>query len=332
MSSLELLLPLQGLYNISRVIFWNRADGATISNRAIGATVSLLNANNGIVAQFTLGSGLIQQWFPITYFPPSATPSSTASPSTTPTPSFTGTGSPSSTGTPTSSLSPGVSVSATATMTASPLSPLPANLRLSLNGTCLHFLEVLVFSTSGKLLSSGAAATASSTFAVENGPEDGIDGCMAVDGAGLPVAPCAPVHTQCTDPQWWCMAFGPTNDPLYPTGYPTPVGSIYFVNRIDGNVGGRVTAGNGSIAMYRQDGSIAAGPLFPSAQLVSWWQVAPITLPAPAVTVAAATGDQLDTLVAAVRVEAAPAQYLNFREIMVSWLLSQHPRVVLVTQ
>ena len=67
-------VDLQGLYSISRVIFWNRADGTTYANRLINATITLFNGNGAAIGQTLLGSGLVQQWYPITYFAPTGTP------------------------------------------------------------------------------------------------------------------------------------------------------------------------------------------------------------------------------------------------------------------
>ena len=66
-------VDLQGLYSISRVIFWNRADGTTYANRAEGATITLLNGNGVDIATLVLGTGLVQAFSDIQYYEPSTT-------------------------------------------------------------------------------------------------------------------------------------------------------------------------------------------------------------------------------------------------------------------
>lgn len=106
-------VDLGGMYNVRRVLFFNRPSAAS---RASGAVVRLLNNNGWTVGQVTLNSNNIQG-YDITLFPFSNTPTQTPTTSGTATSTATPTSSPSQTASASATLSAGAAPSLTATST-----------------------------------------------------------------------------------------------------------------------------------------------------------------------------------------------------------------------
>lgn len=138
--------------------------------------------------------------------------------------------------------------------------------------------------------------------------------CMETDNVGTTSGGCGLYNSTCSSGSsaWWRMNFGPTNNPLYPTGYPSPIGAIYYVNRIDLASGTAITIGRGNLTLVRPDGS-EAGRYPLDSRLITSIYVNNITLPPPAITIDTATESQKAQLVAAVRIKINQNAYLNFK-------------------
>lgn len=248
---------------------------------------------------------------------PPGTSTSTATPSGSPTtsrtPSGTRSGTVSATGTTTATPSTGAS----ATGTPSAVSAYPQRISVeSFGSSCLSFTELLAFDTTGRLVSAqdynpSAAAYMSANLDESMLPSYGNDLCMGVNETGGPAQGCAYLTGLCgtnVSQSWWVDL-----------GAPMPIGAVYLVNR---NAAGAVA---GSVNLYRSDGTIIGGYAVSSSLVVTSAQVAPIVPPPPALTVATATEEQMQMLVASVRLRSRNATYLNFREVRSTTRLGSPP-------
>ena len=300
---------LQGLYSISRVVYFGRADGG-FQTRSLGARILLLNGRGFTIADFTLSGGYIQQWSDISYYAASPTSSPTASVSSSRTPSSTV----SVTSSASTTASPSKSIGATPTATSSTVVDLPAAVRISVTNNCINLVEVLAFSSTGRLLNIGSTATSSSVNS--SGPDvfgasNGNDLCMETTNTGAVGGTCSIVSTECLGQQWFKLAFGPTDAP-YSNGYPTRVGAIYTITPTGYGQGAAMVAGGGNISLVRSDNSLVTSQAMTSLPINAMY-VNPITLPPPALSVANATDAQKAQLVASVRIKISQAVYLNFK-------------------
>jgi hypothetical protein len=354
----EYRLDLGGLYggaDLTGVWLWNHRFRLPPA----GVRLELQNAFSQTVFNYTLSTARGAEFvnvnalgglYPGSDSPsPSVTPSSTGSPSqtrtSTPSPSMTGTGTRTGSGTQSSTASPTSSVSATASLTASPSatlstgatpsitpSPAPTNpvaARITLgNGACLNFNELLVFDTTGRLISyNGSGATVAfnvPSFSATLNVFQGNDNCFDMGATGTPTAPCQLAHAACNasglsgEPDGvttYTLTFPPS--PEWPNGEPRPVGSVIFVNRVDtANTAlmSRITAGRGNVTLLRVDGSVAAAGALGAGQGTTL-QVAPISLPPVPHpdSDASVTEDDKQTKVRYVRLASTAANFLNFK-------------------
>jgi hypothetical protein len=302
-------LDLGGLYADGELaailVFANRYRALTAANR-----VELLNWLGEPVFSAPLsGAGAITVRLPLgSLYAPSQTATATASPTASVTPVETTTPSV------TATLSTGASPSATAT----PMSVHPVTVRVAATGQCFHFVEVLVFSAQGRLISHAPGAVAASLTAYDASPanaaRNAIDGCIEIaESTGGVTGGCGFYHSVCGGSQWWNVTFAPGAG--FPSGLPQPVGAIYFVNRVEGNLGPRLTAGGGALTTHRVDGSVISSyPLL--ASMVTHIPVNPIVLPGPHVGLEDATEEQKQTLVRSVRLQGPANTFMNFKEFM----------------
>lgn len=309
------------------IIYANNRTALWRYNTATGARSIVWFAPTGTTAASYYGVSVPP--YDANLAPPSATPtatptqSSTATPTSTPSTTATNTGTasntatvtatsssaPSLTASPSSSLSPGASPSATQT----PISSHPARIRISnTGGSCLTFLELMVFDAAGRLISTPAAgATTSSSSVGMTGQEDAqaIDGCwdQAATPMGAPAAPCGYVNTSCVGAQWVEVAL------------PRPYVPLSFINYVNHWARSNVDRRVHTLQVLREDGVVLrTAPL-------NWSSVAQVivanaTLPPPAFPVG--TTDPVavgadSTLVRYVRINGTATQHLHFKEFLV---------------
>jgi hypothetical protein len=260
---------------------------------------------------------------------PSQTATNTASSSATRTPSRTPTSSLTATASPTASPSATLSSGASPSVTPSPAPTNPVAARITLGGAqCLNFNELLVFSTSGQLISSNVsgATVALNVPAYSSALNEfqGNDNCFDTSATGVTMAPCALCHGACNASglsgapggvTTYTVTFAPT--PEWPGGLPQPVGSVIFVNRMESGSpsnSARITVGRGNVSLLRVDGSEAASAPLSSGSATTL-QVANITLPPvpnpdsdPSVT-----EEDKQLKVRYVRVATTGSNYLHFK-------------------
>ena len=265
---------------------------------------------------------------------PSPTPSGTGSSSTTatgtPSPSTTGTGTPSPSGTssgtpapgvtpsgtssnsPSSSNTPSASItpSATGTPTTSPLSPHPYLARVSASNIFLGLTELLVFSTTGRLLSANAAGAANSLTSVNGANAAANGGDLCANPYGGAVVCALAESTNALGGQAYTSVF-PGG-----TAGATRVATVTFVNNIAFPT--RITGGGGRLELVRPNGSVVAARAL-TARDVSTYSFEPSEAP-----VYPAADDAFATSAAArfaharyVRVTGVPGRPLTFRELIV---------------
>jgi hypothetical protein len=145
------------------------------------------------------------------------------------------------------------------------------------------------------------------------------DYCMEATSAGAVTGGCALAHTNCSTDinptKSVTVTFAPQL-PLFPRAQPQAVGSVYFLNRGDGGLGSRITAGGGYLSLDLANGSaLATYPLY--ANLVTQTQVAPITYSSP--PAADATEWQKQNLVRYVYLQTSGIadSFLHLKELMV---------------
>lgn len=281
---------LLGAYNVSGVLVGG--DVAVGTLRFHGGTLTATD----VAYNYGLSVGV--------YAPtPTATPSSTASNTWVPT------------------------LTRTPTPTASPLSPFPVGLTLSTlpSGNFLNFIELFAFSDTGQDVAAGALG-ATASWAVGSG----YSTQYASNGIDLF---CDPWLAYAANPQLiagssaggatWAVAFPP--GPGYPGGFPSPVSSVVFVNRLDAGLNARInTSVPGVLSL------LAANATVLSTAAVSSMSVSVFTFPnnaqqgpiwpsnprstAPAATFQASAQNQL-AYVRYVNITAAPGRCLFFREL-----------------
>ena len=247
---------------------------------------------------------------------PSSTPSNTPSASTTPSTSATTTASPSSSltqgATPPETPSGTAAATITPLPTVTPLSPnfYKARVAISFSHTLL-FSELIVFSPSGQLLSASAAGAAPSLSS----------GTGAAYGGDL----CANPYDTTTCPQ---AASGPASSgyyevafpaaPGYAQGYPTSVGTAYYVNNVaGGSTQQDIVNGLGHIEFYSANGTVLSRSISTSAT-VTTVAVSPWAVPAsPDPSDPWQVSDAALSAARYVRVVGAGVAPLAFREIFV---------------
>ena len=188
-------VDLGGVFNISRVMIWNRYPwsqanttvGVALGARLRGASVQLLNYFGWPVGNYTLNAQMVQTMLIPTYLP-SPTQTSTQTPSSTSTTTATNTPSL------TSTHSLGSSPSSTLTPSVTPLSPYPYAARLVCTGTgeTFNFVELLVFDINNRnvgALAAGASVLQTSTYPGSQTCPTGGTGYCAGFGADLNADP-----------------------------------------------------------------------------------------------------------------------------------------------
>lgn len=233
-----------------------------------------------------------------------------ATPSNSPTPTGSMPASPSGTALPTpdvsASLAAGVSPSGTAsassTATVAPVA-VPISIRIRTEGgQILNFVEVIAYSPSGQLLTLNTTSTVTSSNPVTDPTATGNDFCFDAWTAGA----CAPFIGGDAPGTFWQVTFN----------RPSPIGLIYFVNRVGTNVQARITTMNSYLEIINQDGTIAWSQKFSSSASVQTFN--PFN-----VAVAAPTPDPADDIQTSayfreiwtryIRIDGNATQYLNFK-------------------
>jgi hypothetical protein len=322
-------VDLGGVYNVRRLVLWNRGALATAA-RLSGATLRLLNAFNATVGQITLTDRMVQS-YAVTLFPPTTTPTPTQTPSGTATSTGSPTGSPSQTATGTATLSPGAAASSTAsssftasntgtssrtpsttpTPSGTTLSPQAGSVRITVSQNInLNFIEMIVINTAGAVIShpsTGAVATSSSVYSTATPPLRGQD--LIIDPfSGTNVSNLFHTVSAALATEWWQVTFTPQD-----------VARVIFVNRGDGtNLNQRVVLGLGQITLTAHNGT-QLGRFTPNGNLVQPWDLAPLpasTSPDPSAPGQTETQSQL--LKARYLVILVPiGGFYSFREVQV---------------
>jgi len=258
-------VDLGAVYNLTSLMIWNRYPwvvanttiGQLIGAKLAGAKLLLLNYNGDPVGNFTLNGNMVQTINVVTYAPsPSMTPSTTLSPSlgTTPSNTATVTYSPTSTRTPTS----------TQTSTSTPLSVFPNKLIFGISGAnSFNFMEIFAFSNTGQNVAAsilGASASMSSVYSATAyqafyGNDLNADP-FVYGGTGSNQFPNSGNPATGSN---WTVQFAP--QPGYAAGYPVPISTVYFVNRLD-CCNTRAVAAGGWIALVSPNGTQYAKQYF----------------------------------------------------------------------
>ena len=190
---------------------------------------------------------------------PSVAPSSSAA--RTPSPTRSAAGTPSATRSPSTTPSIAPSVSATPSITQSPLSALPAAVRVDIGlSQCLNFFEVFAFDASFRAVSAlqaGASARLSSVY----GTSIAANGHDATTLTGT-------AHSNCTGANWWQVDFAPS-----------ALAAAVFVNRMDGGLNARIANGRGTLSVAAQSGDAVLANASLSADWVQAFPLAPFVAP-----------------------------------------------------
>lgn len=342
-------LDLGGLYaqdELNGIWLWANRFRAP----SVPISVELWNTNGMRIFNFTVrtapsGAQYINIARSGGFYAGSATPSASGSPSNSRSPSQTPSNTRSSTAsltnTPSNTPSPSVTLStsssrtatlsggATPSATASPMSEHPTSVSVRMGNVCMNFVELLAFNTQGRLISAARdGASFSLSVPTHSNPllnaSNGNDGCLEVSGStGAVLPPCGLLHSVCnasalmpapfTD-SVYTITFPPLL-PSFPTGEAQPVGSVYFINRMDGGFGSRIVAGGGRLTLDRADGSQVGPSLALLSGSVTQWQVNNITLPP---ILAEGTWSESDKMlrVRYVTITSVGNLLLSFREFM----------------
>ena len=124
----------------------------------------------------------------------------------------------------------------TATATVSPLAPYPYKLVIGSTAatTAMNFVEVFAFSNTGQNVAAslaGATVAASSVYSgTILGPSYGID--MIADPYLAGFGSNYWFFNSGSQPTTYNITF-PVKLPLYPGGLPSPISTVFFVNRLD---------------------------------------------------------------------------------------------------
>ena len=344
-------VDLGGVYNLKRLIFWNRypfiagntALGTALGANAAGATVTYLNGFGNFVGSYTLTGDVIQS-IPVVLVPASSTSSVTASPSSTPstTPAVTASETvgamPSDTSSPSLSASPSPTSSVTVPLpppSPSPFAPYPYKVQIGLPPTLpnyLNFVEIFAFTPSGQDVAA-AFLGSSATFL------DGTNTAQPWTGGGATQWPWyatdlfadpmvawtlnqpagAIAGTQTPGAFALTVTFPPA--PGYPNGLPQPISSVVFVNRCDQvtlNLNGRINGGflnlvaaNNTILSTRTMSSLSVQTF----TFPNWPSAAPVYPSSSLSTAPPQTAANQDVFIRYINITAGPGICLAFREL-----------------
>ena len=233
-------VDLGGVYNLTRLVFWNRypyvstntSAGGPIGANANGAILTYLNGFGYWVGQVTLTGGAIQS-IPVVLSPPSQTPTSTQTSTSTPSQSASSSATlslgatPSGTGTPTQTPTTTTTTTPTGTPTPSaPLLPYTYAVTVSTVATSqiLNFVEVFVFSSTGQDVGAGAPFGGATTSWTAGTPYNGSQ-YLSGYGNDLLCDPYLAATTSSfaalTTSGSWMVTFAKTA--TFPNGQPAPV-------------------------------------------------------------------------------------------------------------
>lgn len=185
----------------------------------------------------------------------------------------------------------------------------------------MTFVEIFAFSNTGQNIAASAlgAVAAIPTSVATGNPAFGND--MFADpasaSAGGMEANGNCLTTGATTDSW-TLNFPPA--PGYPLGYPTPVSSVYYVNRLDPCCVSRVNNSQSVIYLYSPNGTaVAQRAITTGATVTSFFfndaQTGPI-MPDPTSAFQVSAANQA-AYVRYVRIAAAPNKCLHFREVFV---------------
>lgn len=163
-------VDLGGLYTLNKIVMFNRGESTTVANRLVGARVQILNDYGSTIANYVLGSGLIQVLDATLTYAPTPTPTGTRTQTATASNTATNSASPSQTASSTATLSSGgtssvtASASITAASTATPTrtsdSVFPSSVRVDhtlRSSNCFHLAELLAITPSFRIVSASVA-------------------------------------------------------------------------------------------------------------------------------------------------------------------------------